>query len=264
VLGGYGALGGIALGRVAGIETAAAALAVALACAVTLAGAWSWLIGRTVVGPLHRQHRLGQPVLVATAAAALSIEELLRVSQGVSDRWLPQTFHWPLGLVRAEHFIVTVTPMQIACAAAAFVCCAVVLWTLRRTPLGREWRAFSDDPQAAALLGVSPDRLLAVTFLAAGLLAGLAGWIVAAHYGNVSHAMAPIVNLKAIVAAIIGGIGSVPGAFAGGVLIGILEASWSAFFTIEWRDLAVFSVLVVVFVLRPEGLFAGILERRAP
>ena len=128
-----------------------------------------------------------------------------------------------------------------------------------RTRFGRSWRAFADDPATAALFGVDGQRLLAATFLLAGLLAGLAGWIVAAYYGNVSHSMGAMLGLKALVAAVVGGIGSVPGAFLGGVCVALIEAVWSAYFDITARDIVVFSLLIVVFVLRPGGLlgFAG-------
>ena len=134
-----------------------------------------------------------------------------------------------------------------------------VLSLLGRTRFGRAWRAFADDPGTAALFGVDGRRLLASTFLLAGLLAGLSGWIVAAYYGNVSFSMGAMLGLKALVAAVVGGIGSVPGAFLGGVCVALIEAMWSAYFDITARDIVVFSLLIVVFVLRPGGLlgFAG-------
>jgi branched-chain amino acid transport system permease protein len=123
-----------------------------------------------------------------------------------------------------------------------------------RTSFGRQWRAFADDPLAARLLGVSPGRILSITFVLAGLSAGLAGWVIAVYYGNVSFSMGTILGLKALLAAIIGGIGRVEGALLGGVLIGLVEAMWSAYFDIGMRDTAVFSLLIVMFVLRPGGL----------
>ena len=87
-------------------------------------------------------------------------------------------------------------------------------------------------------------------------MAGLAGWIVAAYYGNVSAAMATMLGLKALVAAVIGGIGSVPGAFLGGILVGLIEAAWSGYFDAGVRDIVVYAILIVVLVLRPGG-FSG-------
>ncbi len=106
----------------------------------------------------------------------------------------------------------------------------------------------------AALFGVAPERVLSGTFLLAGLNAGLAGWIIAIYYGNVSFAMGTMLGLKALLAAVLGGIGKIEGAFIGGVAIGLIEAYWSAYFEIGLRDIVVFSLLIVLFILRPGGL----------
>ena len=259
VLGAYGAIGGVAATVALGIADPIAGLALALAIAAAMAGGWSLLVGRAVVAPLHARHRLGQPILIATAAVALTLSEFMRLTQGSRERWAPPVFNQPLTLASAENFAVTVTPMQIAVALLGLAAAGAVLVLLGRTRFGRAWRAFADDPGTAALLGVNGDRLFAMTFLLAGLLAGLAGWIVAAHYGNVSFSMGAMLGLKALVAAVVGGIGSVPGAFLGGVCVALIETGWSAYFDIEARDIVLFSLLIVVFVLRPGGLlgFAG-------
>jgi len=254
VLGAYGAIGGVAATVALGIADPIAGLALALAIAAALAGGWSLLVGRAVVAPLHARHRLGQPILIATAAVALSLSEFMRLTQGSRERWAPPVFNQPLVLASAENFAVTVTPMQIAVALLGLAAAGAVLILLGRTRFGRAWRAFADDPGTAALLGVNGERLFAATFLIAGLLAGLAGWIVAAHYGNVSFSMGAMLGLKALVAAVVGGIGSVPGAFLGGVCVALIETGWSAYFDIEARDIVLFSLLIVVFVLRPGGL----------
>jgi branched-subunit amino acid ABC-type transport system permease component len=254
VLGAYGAIGGVAATVALGIADPIAGLALALAVAAALAGGWSLLVGRAVVAPLHARHRLGQPILIATAAVALTLSEFMRLTQGSRERWAPPVFNQPLVLASAENFAVTVTPMQIAVALLGLTAAGAVLILLGRTRFGRAWRAFADDPGTAALLGVNGERLFAATFLIAGLLAGLAGWIVAAHYGNVSFSMGAMLGLKALVAAVVGGIGSVPGAFLGGVCVALIETGWSAYFDIEARDIVLFSLLIVVFVLRPGGL----------
>jgi branched-chain amino acid transport system permease protein len=259
VLGAYGAIGGVAAAVSLGIGDPIAGLALALLIGAVVSGGWSMLVGSAVVAPLHARHRLGQPILIATAAVALSISEFVRVTQGARERWAPPVFNQPIALMRADDFIVTVTPMQIAVAVLGLTAAGAVLWLLARTRFGRSWRAFADDPGTAALFGVDGQRLLAATFLIAGLLAGLAGWIVAVYYGNISHSMGAMLGLKALVAAVIGGIGSVPGAFLGGICVALIEAGWSAYFDITARDIVVFSLLALVFVLRPGGLlgFAG-------
>jgi branched-subunit amino acid ABC-type transport system permease component len=259
VLGAYGAIGAVAAAVALGFTDPIGGLAVAFAFAAALAAGWSAVVGRLVVEPLHQRHRLGQPILIATAGVALTAQEFLRVAQGSRERWLPPVFNEPIALARADGFVVTVTPMQIAVASLALAAAFGVLWLLARSAFGRAWRAFADDPKTAALFGVDARRLIAHTFVLAGLCAGLAGWIVAVYYGNISFSMGTMLGLKALVAAVVGGIGSVPGAFLGGVCVALVEAAWSAYFDITARDIVVYSLLIVVFVLRPAGLlgFAG-------
>jgi len=259
VLGAYGAIGSVAAVVALGFTDPLGGLAVALAIAAGLSAGWSAVVGRLVVAPLHARHRLGQPILIATAAVALTAQEFLRAAQGPRERWMPPTFSEPIALARGGSFVVTVTPMQIVVVSAALVAAFSVLWLLARSRFGRAWRAFADDPKTAALFGVDGSRLIATTFVLAGLCAGLAGWIVAVYYGNVSFSMGTMLGLKALVAAVIGGIGSVPGAFLGGICVALIEAAWSAYFDITARDIVVYSLLIVVFVLRPGGLlgFSG-------
>jgi branched-chain amino acid transport system permease protein len=256
IVGSFAAIGGVAVAAILGAgDNVFGGLATALLCAAATSSLWSWALGERVVAPLHARHRHGQPILVATAAAAVAIQEFLRLFQGVRERWLPPFFSGPIPLAHAGQFVVTVSAIQLIVAGAAIVAAVAMLWLLARTALGRQWRAFADDPIAASMLGVSPARILGVTFLLSGLNAGLAGWIVAVYYGNVSASFGTMLGLKALLAAIVGGIGSIEGALIGGVLIGLIEAAWSAYFDIGMRDVFIFSLLVVVFLLRPGGLF---------
>jgi branched-chain amino acid transport system permease protein len=124
----------------------------------------------------------------------------------------------------------------------------------RWTRMGREWRAYADDPLAAEMLGVSPAATTARAFILSGALAGLAGATMTAAYGAVGYGLSATLTLKALAAAIVGGIGSLPGAFLGGLVIGVVEVAWSALFPINDRDLAVYALLVIFIALRPTGL----------
>ena len=256
VLGGYAAIGGVAA-ALASSAGAAAGLLLALALATIGGALWSAAIGSFVIAPLHRRFRAGQPILVATVAVAICLQEFLRLFQGARERWVPPILNDPIALLRAEGFAVTVTPMQLLVVLVASGAAGALLLLMARTALGRQWRAYADDPLAATLLGVSPARVMGASFLLAGLNAGLAGWMLAVHYGNVSYGMGTMLSLKALLAAIAGGIGRIGGALLGGLLIGLLEAGWSAYFDIASRDIAVFALLIALFVLRPGGLLGS-------
>jgi branched-chain amino acid transport system permease protein len=255
MLGAYGTIGAIALLVTLGLDDPLAGVAVALAFAAAFSGLWSAAIGRIVIAPLHGRHRLGQPILVATVGLAIAIQEFLHVSQGVRERWIPPLFNEPIALARAGTFVVTVTPMQIAVVTSTLAAALAMLWIFTRTRFGLSWRAYADDPHTAALLGVDGARLLSATFALAGLCAGLAGAVVGVYYGNVGSSMGTMLGLKALIAALIGGIGSVPGAFLGGLVVGLIETAWSAYFDMTLRDMVIYTFLIVLFLLRPGGLF---------
>jgi branched-chain amino acid transport system permease protein len=250
VLGSFGALIGLVATSSGG--TAVAGIVAALVLATWTATAHGAAIGRLVFFPVAAQP--GQVALIASTGLALFLAEYARVAQGSTMRWTPPFFNAPFGLARSGDFIVTVTPMAMATTLVALAsgCLLVVLMSYSR--FGRHWRACADDPFAAALMGLSPSRVLLVTFAVASFLAGLGGAVTTLYYGGVTYSGGLIVGLKALIAAILGGIGSVPGAFAGGLLLGAAEALWSSVFPIELRDPAIYVLLAIALVIRPGGL----------
>jgi branched-chain amino acid transport system permease protein len=250
-LGGYGALLAVA-------ATGNSSLLIALLAAMAVA-AWTTvshgaLIGRFVFA--HVAYQRGQVALIASMGLALFIAEYIRIAQGAGMRWTPPMLNIPIGLARSEHFIVAATPMAIAVALITLIAATSLLMLMRRSRFGRAWRACADDPFAAALMGLSPSRVLFATFVLASLVAGLGGAITTLYYGGVTHSGGLLIGLKALIAAILGGVGSVRGAFVGGLALGAAEALWSAVFPIELRDPAIYGLLAIVLAIRPGG-FGG-------
>ncbi|HYD14949.1 MAG TPA: branched-chain amino acid ABC transporter permease LivH, partial [Hyphomicrobium sp.] len=130
-----------------------------------------------------------------------------------------------------------------------------VLWyVVRYTSLGRAQRACEQDRKMASLLGVDVDRTISLTFIIGAALAAVAGHLWMTYYGVVSFSDGFVPGIKAFTAAVLGGIGSLPGAVLGGLLIGLIETFWSAYFTIDYKDVAAFLILVVVLIFLPSGL----------
>ena len=125
---------------------------------------------------------------------------------------------------------------------------------ISRTPLGRAQRACEQDRTMAALLGVNVDRTISLTFVMGAALAAVAGMMYLLYYGVIDFYIGFLAGIKAFTAAVLGGIGSLPGAMLGGLLIGLIETFWSAYFTIEYKDVAAFSLLVLALIFRPYGL----------
>lgn len=246
-VGGYAALTGIALAG-GGVAPAALAIGMAVVLALWACGFTSAATGRAVFEPLH--HVAGQSWLIASAGLAIVLAEAVRLTKSTGTRSGPPILNDPLALARAEGFVVTVTPVAVVAAglAAIGILCLIIL--VRRTSVGRAWRAASDDPLAAAMLGVSLTRVHAMTFAASGLLAGLGGAISAITYGSVAYAGGLVVGLKALMAALLAGPGAVGGAALCGLGIAVVEAAWSAVLPIEHRDAMLFTVLSLVLVVR--------------
>jgi branched-chain amino acid transport system permease protein len=227
-------------------------VALALALAITTAAAFGIASGRLVFAPLHRA--TGQQALVAAVGLSLFLQEFLRLTQGGRLRWVNPILNDPFAVARSGDFVAAATPIALLVGAFALTAAACLLAVMKASRFGRQWRAYADDPLAAELFGVDPKAIFAKTFALASAMAGLSGFVMTIFYGGVGYGASTALGLKALIAAILGGIGSVPGAFLGGLIIGGFEALWSALFPIDYRDVAVYSLLAAVLILRPGGL----------
>ncbi len=131
----------------------------------------------------------------------------------------------------------------------------MIFWYLvNKTALGRAQRACEQDRKMAALLGVDVDSTISITFIMGAALAGVAGTLFLMYYGVVVFSDGFVPGVKAFTAAVLGGIGSLPGAVIGGLLIGLIESLWSAYFSIDYKDVAAFSILAIVLIFLPSGI----------
>lgn len=259
----------LAFGELAAIGSAAtvagASIVLAFGASSPVLGLAAGLVGALFAGAIHSavggHLTIGrvvsaspQPSLIATVGLSLFLMEYLRLVQSPVTVWLPPVWSeaWPL--VRAGQFIVSLTPITVITAGIGLVAALGLLWLVQATRFGRAWRAYADDAKAAALMGVDGPRLLVQTLALAGAMAGLSGMLIVAQYGGLGFAGGFQYGLKALIAAIIGGIGSIPGAMLGGFAVGLFETLWSAYLPIEARDMALYAALVVFLIFRPGGL----------
>jgi branched-chain amino acid transport system permease protein len=253
IIGGQGALlGSILGGMMSGGQPLAmllGALVLGLAAAATHADA----IARYVMLPLARSG--GQPQLVATAALAAALMEYVRLAQGAGPRWTSPLLGAPILLAEGEGFTVTITRSALLFTALAVLTGAGLLAAMRWNHYGRQWRATAEEPIAAMLMGIDTKAVLLKAMVLAGLLAGLAGFILTAQYGGIGFSGGLGIGLKALVAAILGGIGSLGGAMAGAIVLGVIEAAWAAFLPLHLREAAVFTCLILLLTLKPSGIF---------
>ena len=195
-----------------------------------------------------------QPSLIATVGLSLFLMEYLRLVQSPVTVWLPPIWSQAWLLARAGDFPVSLAPITALTASIGLAASLSLIWLIKASSFGRAWRAYADDARAAALFGVDGSRLLLATLALAGASAGLSGLLIVAQYGGLGFAGGFQFGLKALIAAIIGGIGSVPGALMGGVAVGLFETFWSAYLPIEMRDMALYAALIIFLIFRPGGL----------
>lgn len=224
----------------------------ALGAAAGVGALHGMVISRAVFLPLARAS--GQQMLVATLGLSLFLQEYLRLAQGTHAHWLPRLYDTALHLNAERGFAMTITPkalLVMACAAALGI---ALMLLMRFSSFGRDWRACADDNLAAAMFGISPAGTLTRTLMLASAVAALTGALIALNYGTLGYDGAITLDLRALVAAVVGGIGSIPGAFIGGALIALIESYWTGYFAGGYRDLMIDSVLVLVVMFRPAGL----------
>lgn len=251
-IGAFGTVAGSFIASRFGIASVPAGLLVSAAIGIGLAMLHGRVIERLVFSRLA--FGPGQTIMIATVAIAIVLQNYLTIAEAANPRWVPPSLAVSFPFAGSDGFVATITLTQILVAAMASTLALGLVAAMKWSSFGRSWRAVADDPGMASLMGISPGRTLAVTFMLATAMAGAAGFVATVQYGGAGFAAGTMIGLKGLVAAVLGGIGSIPGALYGGLAIGAFEAVWSAYLPIEQRDLAVLLVLVGVFALRPDGI----------
>jgi branched-chain amino acid transport system permease protein len=229
------------------------ALIIVLLVAMVLTSVWGWSIERIAYRPLRGSFRLAP--LISAIGMSIVLVNLVQIIQGARVKPLPPVVTGGYELMeRADGFIVNLSNIQILIVLTTVVLMSVFTWLVAATPLGRAQRACEQDRTMAALTGVNVDRTISLTFVIGAALAAVAGFMYLLYYGVIDFYIGFVAGIKAFTAAVLGGIGSLPGAMLGGLIIGLIETFWSAYFTVEYKDVAAFSLLAVVLIFMPSGL----------
>jgi branched-chain amino acid transport system permease protein len=197
----------------------------------------------------------GWAPLISAIGMSIVLQNMVQLLQGARVKPLQPVIQGGVTLSPAgSDYPITLGTLQIVIIVLTTALMAGFTLLIQRTSLGRAQRATEQDMGMAALLGINVDRVISTTFVMGAALAGVAGLMVTLYYGVVDFYIGFVAGMKAFTAAVLGGVGSLPGAMLGGLLIGLIEALWSGYGSIEYKDVAVFVVLILVLMFRPSGL----------
>jgi branched-chain amino acid transport system permease protein len=239
----------LVLAQILGISSIALALLLVLLISMVLTSLWNWVIERLAYRPLRGSFRLAP--LISAIGMSILLMNLAQVLQGPTNKSLPPLITGSITFLGGG---VVVPTKRILIVVVTILLLAVFWYLVQRTPLGRAQRACEQDRRMAALLGIDVDRTISITFVMGAALAAVAGLLYVIEYGSVNFADGFVPGVKAFTAAVLGGIGSLPGAVLGGLLIGLIEALWGGYVSSDYKDVAAFSILAIVLIFLPSGL----------
>jgi len=235
-----------------GIGSIALALLIVLIVAMVLTSVLNWTIERLAYRPLRGSFRLAP--LISAIGMSIFLMNFVQVAQGPRNKSVPPLVQGEFVLMENNGFQVTLSYKQLIIWGITGLLLVAFWYVVTKTALGRAQRACEQDQKMAALLGIDVDRTISITFIIGAALAAVAGTMYLIHYGVVSFADGFTPGVKAFTAAVLGGIGSLPGAVIGGLLIGLIETMWSAYFSIDYKDVAAFSILAITLIFLPQGI----------
>ncbi|MFC5695988.1 branched-chain amino acid ABC transporter permease LivH [Pseudomonas sp. GCM10022186] len=218
---------------------------------ILVTGVYGFVIERIAYKPLRNSTRLAP--LISAIGMSLILQNYVQLSQGARQQGIPTLLDGALKFQVGEGFV-QLTYTKVFILVAAFLGMAALTFIIQRTRLGRMCRATQQDRKMASILGIDTDRVISYVFVIGAAMAALAGVLITMNYGTFDFYAGFIIGIKAFTAAVLGGIGSLPGAMLGGIILGIAEAQFSGMVNTDYKDVFSFSLLVLILIFRPQGL----------
>ncbi len=243
-----GAFVGCAVLSVTGTLPAPIPILLAFVAAMLMCGATAVGIERIAYRPLRRAPRLAPLISAIGVSIVLQNAVFLKHNDFIG-------FPTALPSMRFEFGVLQLSLIQLVILVSSLTLMLALWLFVQRTRFGQAIRACSQDRDAAELMGIPTNQIIALTFFIGAMLGAAAGILYSVYYGSIKYNMGFVPGMKAFTAAVLGGIGNVPGAMLGGLLLGLAEAFGAAFLPqSEWKDVFAFAILILVLVIRPTGL----------
>lgn len=231
------------------LGTTPVGMACAFAAAMVMCALLILVIERVAYRPLRSAPRLNS--LITAIAVELILQNLMRVLPFVG----PDPREFPtMATVNLKFGLVSISNIQIIVIVLSAILMIILNYIVNYTKMGKAMRAVSFDLGASSLMGINVNRIIATTFVIGSVLAGAGGVLYATYYPQIDPVMGYIPGLKAFVAAVLGGIGSIPGAMAGGIILGVAETMVKAYVSSSYADAVSYCILIVILLVKPAGL----------
>ncbi len=241
----------LSLATIFGVSSLPVALLLTLVFTMVITGLYGFTVERLAYRPLRGSSRLAP--LISAIGMSLVLQNYVQLAQGPNDQALPPLYHGVLRLGEVEDFV-QITHIQLIIVVATVISMGALTYLINRTALGRACRATQQDRTMANLLGINTDRTISLVFVIGASMASVAGILITFNFGSFNFFIGFVAGIKAFTAAVLGGIGSLPGAMLGGILLGLSESLFAGFVNTDYKDVFAFVLLVAVLIFRPTGL----------
>lgn len=225
---------------------------VMLAVAAAVTAVYGYAIEKVAYAPLRKSPRL--VALISAIGMSIFLENWVAIGQGARDMAVPALIHGSVQFDMSPDFRVSVPYARIMIIAVTVLLMIALTLFIKYSRTGRASRACSQDIHMANLLGIDTNRIISFTFVIGAMLAAVGGVLIALAIGKLNPFIGFLAGIKAFTAAVLGGIGSVPGAMLGGVLLGLAETLAAAYLSSQYKDIVAFALLVLILMFRPTGL----------
>jgi branched-chain amino acid transport system permease protein len=235
-----------------GLDSLPLLITAAFVASIVVTSAYGYAIERVAYRPLRGSNRLIP--LISAIGMSIFLQNTVLLAQDSKDKSIPNLIpgNFVFGISNSQEVVISY--MQILIFIVTLVAMLALTWFISRSRLGRACRACAEDIKMANLLGINTNNIIALTFVIGAALAAVAAVLLSMQYGVINPNAGFLVGLKAFTAAVLGGIGSIPGAMLGGLVLGVAEAFGADIFGDQYKDVVAFGLLVLVLLFRPTGL----------
>ena len=223
-----------------------------LLIAVALTGVYGYVVEQVAYKPLRQSPRL--VALISAIGMSIFLQNWVALGQGARDMAVPSLLPGAFNFHLGDAFEVFVPYTRVLIIVVTVVLMLALTLYIKHSRMGRASRACAQDMQMANLLGIDTNKVVSFTFILGAVLAAVGGVLIALAIGKLNPYIGFVAGIKAFTAAVLGGIGSIPGAMLGGVLLGVAETFAAAYISSEYKDIVAFGLLVLILLFRPTGL----------